>query len=546
MYSSKTEDMNKYYLNEVLSLMPRLLSLLDRRPFSSTRGSFDKSYWHFKTSDFSNAAAQMGMETMARVWNINDSSNPYYKNENILNLTKCSLLYTVSIQHNDGSYDEWYYNERGWAGPTGYVLQSVCKTYQIIKDHLSEKEKSIVIDSIKRSCLHLDRRDEKNILANHIAVTIMSLTSSYEILQSPQLKDSIIKWWKFFQDYSFDEGWSLEYDGIDFGYNFASISFLSRTLNSIHLEGLEEYIYKSFNYLQYFFYPDGTFGGSLGSRNTEHLYPFAIEFWKEKLDIASRIDSLLKNKKIKLIPPSTQDDHYIMYRTNDYLEAYELHASKKQETSYLLPFEKEGHWTKEFKESGIIINKGVRSYFVSNLKKGGAFYYFNLNNSELNRKDSGLIGSLNGKLLTSSYSSNDWKATYHEKSFSTENRLEKVDNKLFNPLTSSIFKIVVMFLGSSTFLSYKLKSIIRSLLIVGRNPEKNIHYRREIIIQKDNIKVVDSLKGKASGNIMIEDDFTLRYVPQSQYFTEQKLSSSPKFHYKNKNTDFYLEREFEL
>ncbi len=42
--------------------LPRLLSLLDRDPFSPTFGCFDRPFWHYKTcTDFPSAIYQQGL-----------------------------------------------------------------------------------------------------------------------------------------------------------------------------------------------------------------------------------------------------------------------------------------------------------------------------------------------------------------------------------------------------------------------------------------------------------------------------------------------------
>ena len=80
----------------------------------------------------------------------------------------------------------------------------------------------------------------------------------------------------YFKYNIYDEGWSIEYDGIDPGYLSASCSFLSKTLEVVKNQEILELIKIYSKTLKMFCYPDGCFAGPIGSRNTMHLYPFGF------------------------------------------------------------------------------------------------------------------------------------------------------------------------------------------------------------------------------------------------------------------------------
>ena len=46
------------YLKEILVAVPRILSHLDRDPFSPTYGCFDREYWAWATKEFPNIDLQ--------------------------------------------------------------------------------------------------------------------------------------------------------------------------------------------------------------------------------------------------------------------------------------------------------------------------------------------------------------------------------------------------------------------------------------------------------------------------------------------------------
>src|SRR5882724_7800684 len=94
------------YAVKAISQVPRLLSQLDRNPFSSTYGSFDRSYWHDKSSDFSNADAQLGAHTLALLYQHDFPENPYKGQPWIKEWAIASLVFWAGLQHSDGTFDE--------------------------------------------------------------------------------------------------------------------------------------------------------------------------------------------------------------------------------------------------------------------------------------------------------------------------------------------------------------------------------------------------------------------------------------------------------
>ena len=252
------------YLTIVLNSLPRLLALQNRCPVDTHYGCFDKNFWHFKVSDFPNAAAQMGSEVLARLWEWPIEGNPYYRNAHIGQWAKHGLLYLVQIQKKGGAFDEWYPNERGWAGPTGYVLHSLVSGYKILskQNQWSKEEELRIKKAICKAAKHLGRRDEGHILSNHFAVTMMALYDAWEIIQEDWILDAYTLVWKQLKKYlCYKEGWGLEYDGVDLGYNLAILSFLGRIHARNGDKDIETYCHESCKFLSYFCYPDRKFWG---------------------------------------------------------------------------------------------------------------------------------------------------------------------------------------------------------------------------------------------------------------------------------------------
>ena len=111
------------YAQLALDEIPRLLSSQDRNPFSPSYGSFNREFWHTRTKCFPDSIAQFGTLSLALIFAHKfPGGEEYYQNKEIKKWTLAGIINWMKIQHADGSYDEFYPNERGWAGPTGFLL----------------------------------------------------------------------------------------------------------------------------------------------------------------------------------------------------------------------------------------------------------------------------------------------------------------------------------------------------------------------------------------------------------------------------------------
>ena len=209
-----------YYANKSISQIPRILSNMDRNPFSPSYGCCHRDYWLYKTSDFPDAVRQFGIHALALVNTHQFPGNIYFKKKKILDWVIAGLNFWSSIQHKDGSFDEFYPNERGWVGPTAFTTFTSIESLNLIKNDVSKK----FFDKIKKTILissnFISRGEtEEDHLANHHAMACLAVWKAYKLIGDQQLYDGYKKLWSGFLSYNnSNEGWSKEYDGIDPGY----------------------------------------------------------------------------------------------------------------------------------------------------------------------------------------------------------------------------------------------------------------------------------------------------------------------------------------
>lgn len=516
--------MDRYFSEIALQSINRTLNLLDRNTYSKTFGCFDKYYWHFKTKDFPSSSYQMGVEFLARLWNDSHKDNIFYKNPQLLNWIKASIRYTCSIQHKDGSFDEWYPNERGWAGPTSYVIHALTNAYQIVEKELDNELTKIAKNCFLKAGEFLMKQKEGAKLANHYALFLLSLYEISEVTSSSEIKSKFKSYIKNFESFISEEGWSIEYDSVDFGYNLATLSFLAR-LDKIYPHPLfKKYAEKSFDFLSYFFYPDGSFGG-LGSRETIHLYPFALKYWGQSLPTAKQIYNHLQNKKaFEKLTPSDQDDHYLFYRISEYLEADNIQNRLQIDNKFCMPFTSKKIFKKYFSKAGFFIEKSDDFYFVSNMKKGGALRIYNTHTEKCILKNNGWILKQKSQLMTSFWYSEDNQIKIEDRQISIKGKSAILTQKYFNSWKFIIFRITNI-LAINYKLAFFLKKMVRLVLITQRK-RAGFLYERLIQFEKEKITIEDHLKCKKTEKIFYGGGFSIRYVPQSNYFEQSDIKNT--------------------
>lgn len=510
--------------------LPRILSCMDRNRYSPTYGCLHRDYWLYKTSDFPDAVRQFGLHALALAYSKNLPKNSYYQNKKILEWTIAGLLFWSKIQHTDGSFDEFYPNERGWVGPTAFTTYTSIETFNLIREKISSDKQIIILNAIKKSAYFIAKGDhEGDDLANHHAMACLALWKAFKLTNDLYLEKSYYSALEIFKTYhDYKEGWSKEYDGIDPGYLSATISFLGKIFQDNKSKEILEIVRKAIDMSSYFIYPNGFYGGSLGSRNTMHFYSHGFEIFKDIIPLANTISEVMLDNisQNKLVPPNIMSDRYLFYRVPELLLTY-IDSNKNINLKPKLPYQKNS-LTKFFTNSKIWVNSNKNNYIIANLAKGAVFKVFCKKTNKLIVDDCGIIGELSTKkIITSQWVDNNYEITLENKGFTVTGVMSYVpSNKYFNIVKLIIFRFVLLLIGW-TSLTHKLKGLIRKILMVG-NRRTDISFIRTLSLKKNKLIIetkITNLRQNKFISLSIGDDFFVRYVPQSRFFQHQELET---------------------
>ena len=522
------ESLRDVYAAKALGQIPRLLGNLDRNPLSPTYGCFHRDYWLDKTSDFPDAVRQFGVHSLALVYKFDFPGSAYKGKAKIRDWAIAGMEFWTRIQHPNGSFDEFYPYERGWAGPTAFTTYVMVDSFQLLKDEISLAQAEKIKQAIRRAAYFISSGEaEEDHLANHHAIACLAVWKAYRLLKEPGLKTGFEKLWKGFLGYQTSEGWSQEYDGVDPGYLSATVSFLSKLYKENPLPEILQVLKSSIEFCSYFVYPNGFYAGSLGSRNTLHFYPHGFELLGRDFPLAARVaeEMLISLAKGKLVPPEIISDRYVFYRVPEFLQAY-LDYSPRPAEMPLLPYEKTP-FSKFFAESKIWIRKTERIYSIANLAKGGVVKAFNCETGELILNDCGILGRLSGqKVVTSQWIDPGYESKTTEEGWEVSGSLNvATGQQLFTPLKGILFRTLLLLIGWHPSLAHFLKGQIRKRMILGRRPVAAT-FKRTFKVEPEALTVTSRVN--VNGRIHFEklsfgDEFSVRYVPQSRYFQQQEL-----------------------
>ncbi len=537
--ATRDESLGKTYGKRALEALPRLLSLTDRDSISPTFGCMDREYWLARSTDFPSAIAQFGVHALALAWATEFEGNDFYHNPNISAWTQAAIRYTASIQHADGSFDEFYPNERGWAGPTGFILYALLAAKELLGTEIDEPTDRALHEIARKAGPFLGTREEIGVLANHHAMALLPLYMAADLLGDEHLLDLFQERWDVFSGLWSSEGWALEYDGADLGYLSATVSFLGKLKRRIVasnwsavkrldpvVEEIDSMIDRAIRFSSYFVYPNNHYAGLMGSRQTLHFYPHGYELVAARKPLAAAMaEQMLQGfAQGASVYPGLQADRYVVYRLSEFLEAARDWTQAEMGLAPL-PWQQEG-LRRDFPQAGMAVRSSDRLYFVANLSRGGVWMAFDRVHRKLVAADGGIRAvTKDGRRITSQWIDEDYHKTMEADVLSVSGQLHPLPTKHFNPVTFAAFRAAALSLGVHARSAELLKGGIRKLLMIHKGTVP-LKFHRTIRFDGTSVQVTDRLERSSSvrlARLVLGGLTAVRYVPQSRYFQPHDL-----------------------
>ncbi len=249
-------------VTEVVSQVPRMLALQDRDPDSPMRGCMHPAYWRDKSSDVADLRRQEAALAFAWLWRYPFVGNRFRGDVELLHASLRALRFWTTRQHADGTFDEWYRGEHGYA-TTAFSSYAVALTVDALDEALANPLRGQVVRALRRAADWLTRHHDW-FKTNHEAVGVAALGAVGWLLNEDTYRRAASRHAAHIGQRMHTEGWSREVSGLDVGYTFLLAEYLG--MHAV-LNGDRELLpsmIKAYRFAADFLHPNLTTGAEYG------------------------------------------------------------------------------------------------------------------------------------------------------------------------------------------------------------------------------------------------------------------------------------------
>lgn len=499
------------YLTSVLPLVPQILTQIDRRPGSPTKGCFDREYWHHLSVDFPCIEKQESVLTLWLLYKIDHHLNVYKGNPLLLEWLKDGVDFWCRFQRPNGSFDEWYPYENSMTA-TAFSTQCITECLIQTKGHI--KWGDYVYSCVFKAARWIAKYSE-HLACNQEAGAILALDNAARITNYEEFGGAVDIKLNNLLSLQNEEGWFSEYGGADIGYSSVTLAYLAQLWKRSYSDKLDFALKKLVSFISNFIHLDSSLGGCYGSRNTEYILPLGAEILASRIpaaaDLATKLRLAYSNRTD--IGMMNVDHRYLLLHNYFYLQSYiEAGDSLDMPLNALTDF--------DFKKAGLIGRINKKGQFIASLKKGGVF---KIACPEASLTDCGWLVRDSERVLISSHFIHSLEGYFNADGFKVKGKLRYVSTKKLNTFGLVILRIYMLTLGRIEALSRLLKKILRGLIIMDGRATK-IEFERNVTIDEKGVTVNDMLRGLSSTQIIyLGGSFSYAFGPSTGTFRQEQL-----------------------
>jgi hypothetical protein len=485
------------YIESAKPSFGRVLSSLAREEgYLKCHGSFDRTWWCWKFTDFSASRFQEGIYTLC-YWLANPDAHDHDE-AHLISLISDGLAFWDKLQHKNGSFDEAYPNEYSLAA-TAFTCFYIGEGIALANDKLPKDISAKAIDIIKRGAKWLANNGEYHgVLSNHLAAAAGALHVAYRLSGGKHFATVRDRYYQQIVTHQEpDEGWMLEYGGADPGYQSHGLFYLAQIyktgddgVKNMMRNGLA----KALSFQKWFLHPDGSFGGEYASRGTCFAFPAAFEILAQEFEDAAIIAQALRQfvADNKAIGPSDMDRWNLFPMLNNYLFADQAFRKNTDMPQAAPLFWKEEHDTvKHFEKAGILLHKsGSTLYALSDL--GGTIKQWDKETSQLTYSDCGYIVRRGKKIYSSQNRASIFQ--YENGRISLKSRLTSLPQTVLTPWRFIAFRGFTLTFGHFPKISKWVKNLLVKILIKNKKP-CDILLSRVITLGEHSLSIEDTIEG---------------------------------------------------
>jgi hypothetical protein len=509
------EQLRRRYTDEALRYLPRLFQMVDKNQYSPTYGSFDRSYWHYRTMDFPCGMYQEFTLPLALAYAHAFPCNEYYQKQRVRELAIAGVEYARKSAHRDGTCDDYFPYERA-LGALVFALYANTETLLVL-----EERPPHLLEFFARRADYLSGHNETGQLTNHQALAALALYNTFLITGEERFRKASDRFVEIVREWQSSEGWFQEYEGADPGYHTCTIAFLAKLYRKNSDASLLKLMNPAVDFSWYFMQPDGGYAGEYGSRNTYHFYPHGFEVMAPHNQNAAQIADQFLTHSLPLGSRYYNDDdrmcaHYLYDWMQSYLDFSPVRAHE--------PLNEREPYQKYFPKARIYVQLTPNYHAALSLAKGGVLKVSDQDGPVYS--DTGIIAQDESGRVLVTHIVDDYEiqADVESRSFSVAGNMCQRKAKLATPLTQIVFRMINLTLGR--FAPNLLRSLLQKVLITGKR-RTEFTFRREFEFSADSIKIQTALDRPDSAPKLVRahlaSDATSIYVANSNVYQRSVL-----------------------
>lgn len=504
-----------WYAYEALRALPRIILLADHNRYSKAYGSFDRSFWHYRTMDFPCGMNQEMVLPLALAYKYDMPGNSFRGLERLRELALAGIDFADKSSHANGTCDDYFPFERA-LGALVFSLYAMTETCL----ELGDKDPRRIAFFAKRGAWLL-AHNETGQLANHQAFAALALYNVYMLTGDDKFRIGSDKFRDLTLSWGHEEGWFQEYEGADPGYHACLIAFFAKLFQKSRDASLLEPLKKACDFALWFQHPDGSYAGEYGSRNTFHFYPHGFEVLAPHCESAGLIaDTFLHRGMPNHTRHFNDDDRMAAHYVYDWMQAWRDYHSERTGPVEL---PRDGAQSRYFDDARLLVRREPRYHAVINTSKGGTWKAVSPQGPFAG--DTGLIGEFDGgRVAVMHIVDRDSKATVSEdhRTIEVEGVFQERKPLLPTPFKQLVFRVLLLTVGR--FNANLVRSLLQKKLIVGKR-KLPIRFKRRIEFASDAITVTDTVEsnGARFSRLSAGTDATSIYVANSNTFQLSRL-----------------------
>ncbi|MGI8908875.1 MAG: hypothetical protein ACR2IE_20570 [Candidatus Sumerlaeaceae bacterium] len=521
--SDSLQLLRRRYTDEAFTYLPRLFQMVDRNSYSPSYGSFDRSYWHYRTMDFPCGMYQEFCLPLALAYAHPFPDNPYYQGERVRDLALAGVEFAMRSAHRDGSCDDYFPYERA-LGALVFSLNAMTETCLALNERRAEH-----LEFFVRRADYLSTHNETGRLTNHQALAALALYNTFLVTGEKRFESASNRFIQICRDWFHpEEGWFQEYEGADPGYQSCTVAFLAKLFLKSKNVDLLDLLNPAVDFCWHFMHPDGSYAGEYGSRNTYHFYPHGFEVMASRNRKAAYVADMFLTRAL----PSraryfNDDDRMCAHYLCDWMQAYQDFSPLRSELANdgtagedVAP----QNYRRYFQKAQLAVHITPAYHAVVNLSKGAVVKATNPAGPVYS--DTGVIARTAGGKVIVSHIVDEYITTVDVENgvYGSGGSMCRRQTKLATPLTQIAFRLLNLTLGR--FAPNLLRSTLQKVLITGKQGTE-YRFKRELRFEPEQITVYtaiskpESAPGLASAHL--SSDATSIYVANSNVYQRSVL-----------------------